>query len=288
MLFVKDGIDKIQLPTLMIKVEKSTTSPLHDDVVLIITQCFPSKPNEYIGRLIGEDLKDPTARQLKGLEKPYLDALRVLHSKGVDPDILNQCKIDFDNINGMEDEDKHRWRGRCQSVPQVNHANLVGVINPTGEIPLGKVFIPRMGRSTPSRVFLTRSTCTEVKDGIVVEVAALDDMSENAVDFFASLSFCAIVFPLGDELPTKMSDINLDGDLCLRFWDEEILKSASIVGIQNNAGTDFFHDDDEVGTEFKYEINGTERNAMVVQKMEKTQMNAMSRLQLGREYQLSK
>ena len=63
---------------------------------------------------------------------------------------------DFKKIKDMVDEDQHRWRGRCQSVPRINHANLVGVIDPTGEIPSGKVFIPRMGRSTPSRVFLTR------------------------------------------------------------------------------------------------------------------------------------
>ena len=93
MLFVKDGIDKIQLPTSMIKVEKSTTCPLHDDVVLCIVQCFPSKPNEYMGRFINEDLKDPTVKQLKGLKPPYDDAVRVLQSKGVDPAVLEQCKL---------------------------------------------------------------------------------------------------------------------------------------------------------------------------------------------------
>jgi len=98
-------------------------------------------------------------------------------------------------------------------------------------------------------------------------MATLEDMSEEAAEFFASISFGAIVFPLGDELPTKISDGDLDGDLYLGVWDEDVLKGISTDDIQNNAGVNFLSDDDVVGIEFKYEINGTERNATVVQKI---------------------
>lgn len=93
MLFVKDGIEKIQLPASMIKVAPSKTKPLHDDVVLNITGCFPSMSNQCMGRYMNKDLKDPTVKQLKTLKPPFPDALRVLQSKGVDQVVLQQCEF---------------------------------------------------------------------------------------------------------------------------------------------------------------------------------------------------
>ena len=59
----------------------------------------------------------------------------------------------------MEDFDK---QGR------LNHSNFVCVIDPTGEIPSGHVFLPKMGCCTPSRVFL-----------ILVIAAGFDPTSEE-------------------------------------------------------------------------------------------------------------
>ena len=74
-------------------IQVRATKPLHDDVVLNITACFPSKPNQHMGRHMNEDLKDPTANQLKALKPPCREVLRVLESKGVDRVVLRQCEF---------------------------------------------------------------------------------------------------------------------------------------------------------------------------------------------------
>ena len=97
-LFVKDGIDKIQVPSSMIKVKQSKTEPLHDDIVLNVHQCFPSKSHELMGRLMNDDLQDPTPMQKENIKAPSDDVLRVLHCKGVDKVVLQQCEFSNDFI----------------------------------------------------------------------------------------------------------------------------------------------------------------------------------------------
>ena len=92
MLVVKDGIDKMQIPTSMIKVEKSETRPLHNTAVLIIISTFPSASCEIVERVLGISSKEATDRQRKELKIPGDSILNVLHAKGVEVDKLNQCE----------------------------------------------------------------------------------------------------------------------------------------------------------------------------------------------------
>lgn len=95
MLFVKHGITKIQLPSSMLKVEKSTLRrPLHTDVVLNIHHIYPSSNHEALGRLFNDDLPDPPFSMLGDLanKPPCEDVLRVLKGKDVSDSILDQCE----------------------------------------------------------------------------------------------------------------------------------------------------------------------------------------------------
>ena len=88
MLFVKAGIDNIQVPTSMLKVNKSSSAPLHTDVVLNIIHVYPSTNQKVMGRLLNDKLDDPTLPMLRDLEPPGADVLRVLACKGVPDDIV--------------------------------------------------------------------------------------------------------------------------------------------------------------------------------------------------------
>ena len=92
---------------------------------------------------------------------------------------------------------------------QTKHASVIGLIDPTGCIPKGKVFIPGMGRCLPQRVFITRSPCREASHGRVVDVA---NLPPHAWEFFDCVfDFGCVVFARDheDPLPVKLAN----GDL---------------------------------------------------------------------------
>ena len=94
MLFVKEDLEeyKIQLPTSMVKVNKSKTAPLHTHVVLNIRQCFPSSNQKCMGKLLDDSKSDPSLTQIKALKLPSPDVRQVMLCKGVAEDNLQECK----------------------------------------------------------------------------------------------------------------------------------------------------------------------------------------------------
>ena len=98
MLFVKKDIgkSKIQIPTSMVKVDKSSSTPVHTYVALSINQCFPSTNQLSIGRLFSDDPKiNPTLSMVKALKPISPDVERVLRCKGASRDDIEQCKSSF-------------------------------------------------------------------------------------------------------------------------------------------------------------------------------------------------
>mmetsp|Transcript_21142 Transcript_21142/g.45875 ORF Transcript_21142/g.45875 Transcript_21142/m.45875 type:complete len:873 (+) Transcript_21142:47-2665(+) len=160
-LFVKEtiGRETIQIPSSMIKVNKSKTKPLHTYVALNINQHFPSKAQYCMGRLLDDDLKDPTLRMVNDLNAPCEDTQRVLCCKGVDQDIIHtyveRCKGVDEGIIDTYTKKFEKQISVDRAKVSIKHANLVGVSDPTGHIPSGYVFLTGMGNKTPSRVFLT-------------------------------------------------------------------------------------------------------------------------------------
>ena len=79
-LVVKEvGIEKykIQIPTSMIKVKKSKTKPLHTYVALSIRKTYPSSVQWCTGKLLNDDLHDPTEKQLEEIKAPGQDVFKV-------------------------------------------------------------------------------------------------------------------------------------------------------------------------------------------------------------------
>ena len=188
MLVVKDNITKIQLPPSMVKVGRSE-NPMHDDVVLVVKQSFPCTKSNILGRLFDDRQKNPTPNQLRTLKTVPIDVHMLLQDKGVPEDLLNCYDHDF------------KKEGRfC-------HASLVGLTDATGFLPKGTIFLPGMFQYTPTKVFITRSSCADPSDGLVVNVASLGDMPISAREYFQKFSFGMVVFPCNDDdpLPPKLA-----------------------------------------------------------------------------------
>jgi len=253
MLAVKDGISKIQIPASMIKVSKSKTQPLHEYVAFNVKQHFPWTNQWVTGRLFDPNEKDPTEKQLKELNPICDDTQRVLRCKGVDGDVIQRYMEDF------------------KQLTRIKHANLIGICDPTGNIPSGHVFITGIGDYHPSKVFVTRNPCTEGKDGVIVEVASQRNMSEKALQSLSKLGFGAIVFPLGDDpLPPKINDGDLDGDAYDVIWDEELLEGISTIGDNDESLGEVLSDDvTRDGMTFPHVIEGKgKKNFEVIQKIQ--------------------
>jgi len=96
----------------------------------------------------------------------------------------------------------------------------------------------------------------------------LTDFPDDAVEFFASLGFGALVFPLGDELPTKINNGDLDGDPYFCMWDEEVLRGINLDSDDDGCEGKVLTDDDVVGTELRYKIGEIDRGLKVVHKLQ--------------------
>lgn len=268
MIFVKETMprDKIQIPSSMVKVNKSKTKPLHTYVAINIIQHFPSKAQYTMGRLFNDDQKDPSIPMVNDLNPPCKDAWRVLCCKGVDQSIIDAYTA---HLAANSNSDTGQEQISIDHAKfSIKHANFVGVSDSTGQIPSGYVFLTGMGNRTPSRVFLTRSPCTEGRDGIVVEVASWQHMPTEAFQFLDSIGFGAVVFPIGENpLPPTINDGDLDGDLYICIWDENILESIT-NDTEHDENLGVILSDDIVGHEFEHTINGIGHNALVDKKLQ--------------------
>lgn len=73
------GIEKykIQIPESMVKVNKSKTKPLHTYVALSIRKTYPSSVQWCTGKLLNDDMKDPTQCQIEEIKAMGPDVLKV-------------------------------------------------------------------------------------------------------------------------------------------------------------------------------------------------------------------
>ena len=91
-LMLKEGIDKIQIPKSMLKVNKSRSQPLHNSVMMIVSQVFLSEISITMGRIITDNPKKrPTATGLKKIESPSKSFTNVLLAAGVSKDTMDNC-----------------------------------------------------------------------------------------------------------------------------------------------------------------------------------------------------
>ena len=76
------------------------------------------------------------------------------------------------------------------------------------------------------------------------------------------------MFPIGENpLPPTINDGDLDGDLYICIWDENILESIT-NDTENDENLGEILSDDIVGHEFEHTINGIGHNALVDKKLQ--------------------
>ena len=92
---VKEGIDNIQIPKTMVKVEKSVSKkPLHDSVFIVVSQIYPSETSNAIGRIFDSERREPCETGLKKVKSkiPNPSFCNVLFARGVTEGVMNSCK----------------------------------------------------------------------------------------------------------------------------------------------------------------------------------------------------
>jgi RNA dependent RNA polymerase len=113
----------------------------------------------------------------------------------------------------------------------------VGVVDPTGKLPPGTIFVSGCGvveeengmsprKMWTDSIFITRFPCTSPRDGIVVDAVRSQpsQMSLDEWNFLKELPFGLVVFSTTGDLPARTADGDLDGDLYLILFDDELLK----------------------------------------------------------------
>ena len=147
----KRNVDQVELPTSMQKVKPSKVRPAADWVCLIVKNICPTSKNVQIGRELNSDAA-PCLSYFRRDNGPGEMIERLWQSQGVP---LGTCK---------------QYAKRCNkkgSISGLKHSYLLGVADPTGQLPKGHVFIPGMGKDhgRHTKLFTTRSPCVEPSDG---------------------------------------------------------------------------------------------------------------------------
>jgi hypothetical protein len=213
MLVRKPNISRIQLPDSMLKVKPSViTSEDNDWVKFVIIRISPSQLNVAIGKYFDSGVisEKRTASYRPQLLSPMI--LKLWKYLGVP-----EC-----NIRNHLESQRH----------YPTHAWLVGVSDPTNEIPRGHVFVTGFkGRQSSKRVFLTRSPCARSTDGRVLPTLLTKppSMSEVMWHWLQALPFGGLIFStMADThpLPSICGAGDLDGDLYFVCWDKDIVANV--------------------------------------------------------------
>jgi RNA dependent RNA polymerase len=244
MLVVKEGIDRIQLPTSMKKVGPSTIIDPNDKrVFLLINGSFPSKINAIQFPKIFQNLQPCKSFQPKKLS--YM-IQRIWQDWRIPDTVIKQYIEDSCNPN------------------KLRHTCLVGLSDPTdGGIPPGTVFITGMAQYRDGNIdtynhpapigdsiFITRYPCTEARtDAHLLPVLRHrpSNMLESTWQWLNSLHFGGIIFgnpvshgnntTAATPLPCQIANGDLDGDMYFVCWDEVLLEhlhAQRTVGISQS------------------------------------------------------
>jgi hypothetical protein len=227
-----DSGPRILLPSSMKKVEASKHQKRDDSAVLVITQAGvdQSKNNVYMGRLPSLDKnadKPPASFQPKRLSSMIT---RLFEGLGAPKEMVKDYAFETG-----------RYVFESKEPDRINHAYVRGVIDPTGQLPSGHVFLTGVRNEgvLGDKLFVTRSPCIQVNDARMLSVITekpecMDDDSWEALQY---LPFGAIIFALpkeGDKsLPECIANGDLDGDRYFCCWNKDILACLKAVPISD-------------------------------------------------------
>jgi hypothetical protein len=269
LLMIKLGISKVQLPTSMRKVGPSKcTQKSFQGVFVTINAIFPSASAINLNRLLNPQMKDPPPSGEKDLEPLGADAKAILACVGVPEDLMWQYE-----------ERSRGWSGR-------KHGSLVGVADPTNMLPEGTIFVTGMGvgiGAGETEIFTTRFPCTEIGDSLVLPRVTKRPAKMNIKDWkmLCGIHFGIVIFakpkdPNAVSIPARLAGGDLDGDLYLLLWDQDILSCIDReflevngrVGAEGALGTTT-NDDPLINTQyFKKDKNSKTKSAYITRKNE--------------------
>lgn len=226
--------EPIQLNISLRKVAPSRSDDASNDGYIVIKSVFPSRDNFIIGR----KFSSPQDLHKKRL-KPITDL------KGFKEKLASResCKISKMHVRllkglGVSTPSLNRYCREYKENPEkLCHTHLVGMADPTNNLPPNSIFVTGMNGFELDELFVTRSPCMEAKDGRVIKVVRTkpDEMANDDWDFLQSLTFGALIFgdprPGHRSLPELIAGGDLDGDLYFVFWDEAILSEIRHIPI---------------------------------------------------------
>lgn len=80
---IKEDIEKIEIPTSMLKVGPSLVdNPLHDNVVVVVSGIYPSDSCHGLARIFSPNRRDLAEGQLENIKPPSETFINVLIAKG--------------------------------------------------------------------------------------------------------------------------------------------------------------------------------------------------------------
>ena len=225
-----DSGPRILMPSSMKKVEGSKHPERDDSAFMVVTQAGvdQSKNNVYMGRLLSVNKdadRPPASFQPKKLSSMIT---RLFEALGAPKDMVK----DYAQKSG-------RYSFDSDEIDCINHAYVRGVIDPTGQLPSGHVFLTgvRNEDALGDELFVTRSPCIQVDDARMLNVVTEQPecMDDDSWEFLQELPFGAIIFPFPEKgkksLPECIANGDLDGDRYFCCWNKDILSHIEAVPI---------------------------------------------------------
>ncbi|CAK9096283.1 unnamed protein product [Durusdinium trenchii] len=209
-LTLKEGIEKIQFAKeSMQKVGPSRISS-DDQVWVVVTKVFPSATGLQIGKWLKTGRPQKALKEKQKKLSPMVE--RVLKSLEISSEELERHK-------------KEEFR---------QEAFVVGVADPTGQLPEGQIFISGLQEQLLSQgmseVLVTRCPCVRPSDGKRLRVVTCrpPGMAEEAWRFLTSRSFGEVIFPRASDvgLPELIAEGDLDGDLYWICWNAKLVATT--------------------------------------------------------------
>ena len=188
----KLGIDKIQLPSSMLKVGPAKCKyhkgrEQSQRVYVVVKNQFPTNASKNLVNQWNSKEKSEAGNRRFGWERQ-------------DPGVMH---FRMWNTHGVTIEECGAYAQRCNNPSLkggVKHAYLVGVADPTGNLPANKIFVPGLAEHIESlekkQVYITRSPCLEPDDGRLIGFVYEKPkrMSEEDWNFINNLPFGSVIF----------------------------------------------------------------------------------------------
>jgi len=228
---IPSGSPPIQLPSSMRKIGPSRAKNPLKGAFLVINKAGldPSIPNRMIGRLPHIDPKSPVAC-----------------AKSFTPVVMSDMLLRMFIGLGVSKEITNTYHRRSRHQHGLEHAFVRGVIDPTGKLPPGTVYLSGTKRCAEvcNKLYVTRSPCLKFDDARMIRVITSkpSTLSLGEWNWLERLPFGVLIFSLPKKgmksIPEHIANGDLDGDRYFVCWNTEILENIMADPIIDMPSTD--------------------------------------------------